>query len=261
MAGEGLPVLFLHGWALGNRSYKRPLERLARLGCRVYAPALPGLGGSADLPADPCGLDGYAAWADAFVAAVGEKGPVHVVGHSLGGAVAVKLAHDFPDRVRALVLMNSLGGDVWRTGGGKIFRMADRPLLDWVSQFSKDLLLDWRAPWTLAAILEDAAPNIVTNPLGIWRLANAARRVDLARELSALRSSRVPVVAVSGSGDCIVPRASFQSLCEALGLRGRVVKGRHSWMLSDPGTFAAVMADVLSTAPESYGDVEARAAG
>ncbi len=35
VAGDGLPVLFLHGWGLGQHSYKRALKRLVRLGCRV----------------------------------------------------------------------------------------------------------------------------------------------------------------------------------------------------------------------------------
>ena len=31
-AGEGLPVVFLHGWGLGQHAYRRPLKRLAQLG-------------------------------------------------------------------------------------------------------------------------------------------------------------------------------------------------------------------------------------
>jgi pimeloyl-ACP methyl ester carboxylesterase len=49
-AGTGVPVLFLHGWGLGQHTYKRSLRRLVHLGCRVFAPALPGFGGTADLP-------------------------------------------------------------------------------------------------------------------------------------------------------------------------------------------------------------------
>ena len=50
VAGHGLPVLFLHGWGLGIRAYKRSLKRLVRLGCRVVAPAMPEFGGTAGLP-------------------------------------------------------------------------------------------------------------------------------------------------------------------------------------------------------------------
>src|SRR5260370_31984787 len=64
VAGEGLPVLFLHGWALGQHSYKRALKRLVHLGCRVYAPALPGFGGTPELPKRQFSFAGYAEWVD-----------------------------------------------------------------------------------------------------------------------------------------------------------------------------------------------------
>src|SRR5438876_146282 len=77
--GDGLPVLFLHGWALGQHSYKRPLNRLARLGCRVYAPAQPGFGGTTDLPDDRFDFSGYATWASDFLDAVAVKEPALVI--------------------------------------------------------------------------------------------------------------------------------------------------------------------------------------
>ncbi|HVA72964.1 MAG TPA: alpha/beta hydrolase [Acidimicrobiales bacterium] len=248
VAGEGVPVLFVHGWALGNRAYKRALSRLARLGCRVYAPALPGFGGSATLPARHCGLDAYAAWANAFLAAVSEEGPVVAVGHSFGAAVAAKLAHDFPGRASQLVLINPLGGSVWKSSGDKTRTMAERPLWDWAVSFPKDLLLDRRALLTLAAVVEDAGPNLATNPMGVWRAAELARRIDLAAELDALRRSGMPVRAVWAEGDVIIPKACFESLCEALGRPGTVVRGRHSWLLADPESFAEVMAETVAAA-------------
>lgn len=260
VAGEGVPVLFIHGWGLGNRSYKHALNRLVRMGCKVYAPALPGFGGSTDLKARQRGLDAYAAWANAFLAAVGEDGPVIAVGHSFGAAVAAKLAHDFPRRVSQLVLINPLGGSVWKGSGATARTMAERPLWDWAVSFPRDLLLDRRALVVLAAIVEDAGPNLVSNPIAVWRAAGLARRVDLAAELAALRKSGTPVHAVWADGDAIIPRACFESLCEALGLTGTVVRGRHSWLLGDIESFAGVMADTVAAAAAVPPGV-ARAAG
>src|SRR3954452_22877104 len=84
---DGLPVLFLHGWALGVRSYRRSIDRLVALGCQVYAPALPGFGGSADLPKRNFSLIGYADWVDAFCETVGINEQVFLIGHSFGGGV------------------------------------------------------------------------------------------------------------------------------------------------------------------------------
>ena len=79
-------MVFIHGWALGQHAYKRALKRLVHLGCRVYAPALPGFGGSAAAARlRRATWPGYAAWADAFLDAVGVDEPVFAIGHSFGG--------------------------------------------------------------------------------------------------------------------------------------------------------------------------------
>ena len=67
IGGQGLPVLFLPGWALGWRAYRRALKRLVSLGCRVHAPSLPGVGRSSALPSGQDTLAGLAAWADRFL--------------------------------------------------------------------------------------------------------------------------------------------------------------------------------------------------
>lgn len=103
-------MLSLHGWALGNTAYKRAARRLTDRGCRVYAPAMPGFGRTAGLPGDAMSIAGYAAWVDAFLETVDVDEPALVIGHSFGGGVAIKLAHDFPERVRHLVLLNSVVG-------------------------------------------------------------------------------------------------------------------------------------------------------
>src|SRR5689334_17375218 len=101
-------VVFLHGWALSDHTYRRSVEMLAHRGYEVLTPALPGFGGTADLPLAELSLEGYAAWVVAFLDVVGVQGPVTLVGHSFGGAVAIKTTHDFADRVGRLVLVNSI---------------------------------------------------------------------------------------------------------------------------------------------------------
>jgi pimeloyl-ACP methyl ester carboxylesterase len=248
VAGSGLPVLFVHGWALGQHAYKRALKRLVRLGCRVYAPALPGFGGSAALPPDECNLEGYAAWLDAFLREVGIDEPVFAVGHSFGGGVATKLAHDFPDRVGYLVLINSVGGGTWLRAGNKVRSMAERPLWDWAVNFPYDLLMAPGLLTTVRAVLEDAVPNIARNPLGVWRVGSLARRADLTADLAALKARQLPVLVLWGEGDGIIPRASFEALCAAVGSAGKVVPGRHTWLLADPDSFGEVMANSVTVA-------------
>src|SRR5260370_26237844 len=88
VAGDGIPLLFLHGWGLAHHAYKRPLKRLVQLGCRVYAPAQPGFGGTAHLPRDQFSLAGHAAWVHDLLTALATTEPLLRVGHSFGSAAA-----------------------------------------------------------------------------------------------------------------------------------------------------------------------------
>ena len=236
VAGEGLPVLFLHGWGLGQHAYKRALKRLVRLGCQVFAPALPGFGGTPDLPRRDFSLDGYAAWVDSFLAAVGVDEPVFLIGHSFGGGVAIQTASDFPERVRSLVLVNSLGGS-----------MAGRPIWDWGIHFPAEVL-PFQLTKVLPVVLEDAVPNLMRNPRAMWKVANLARKADLAEELEELKRRHSPVVVLWGDKDRIIPRSSFDDLCTTIGLQGEVVEGNHSWLLADPDAFGEVMTNVVGVA-------------
>jgi pimeloyl-ACP methyl ester carboxylesterase len=249
-AGVGLPVLFLHGWALGGRSYKRAMKRLVRLGCQVFAPALPGFGGSAQLPGRDCTLPAYAAWVAGFLDEVGVDEPALVAGHSLGGAVAAQFAHDFPDRVARLVLINAVGGGVWSAAAGKVRPMAERPLWDWAVALSKDVSGASASPLS-KVVVEEALPNLASNPLAVWRAAGLARRADLAAELLGIRRAGVPVTVVSSDGDLVVPRASFEAVCNRLGVEGRLVEGGHSWLIADPDAFAEVMLPAVAAARAS----------
>lgn len=247
-AGEGLPVVFLHGWGLGQHAYRRPLKRLAQLGCHVWAPALPGFGGTADLPGEDFSLAGYAAWIDEFLRAVDLDEPAVVVGHSFGGGVAIKLAHDFQARVRSLVLVNSIGGSAWAHSGSTVRSMAERPLWDWGLHFPSDVLLVPQLARVLPIVLQEAVPNLIRNPRALLRVGALARRADLTPELEALKERRLPVVVLWGDGDRIIPKPSFDALCRAIGSEGEVVNGNHSWLLADPDSFGEIMTNVVGVA-------------
>lgn len=229
----GPPVLFLHGWALGSRAYKRAIRRLTSRGCRVYAPALPSFGGTADLPATAMDITGYAAWVSSFMEVVGIDEPALVIGHSFGGGIAIKLAHTRPDLVRYLVLLNSVGG------------VAPRPPVAWVAGFGRELWPLSQGMETVRAMRADLIPNLVRNPLGLARAGRLAQEADLRAELADLRHRGVPVMALTSDGDGVIPRGAFEALCDAVGTDGHVIAGRHSWLLADPDYFGEVLAAVV----------------
>jgi pimeloyl-ACP methyl ester carboxylesterase len=98
--GEGPPLLLVHGFggAAWNFSELAPLLP----GRRLIVPDLPGHGGSSPLPAPT--LTGFA---DALAAIL--EGPVDVLGHSMGGVVALRLAERHPSLVRRIVLAAAAG--------------------------------------------------------------------------------------------------------------------------------------------------------
>lgn len=251
VAGEGPPIVLLHGWGLAHRTYRRALRELAQHGAQVWAPALPGFGGTPELPADELSLRGFAAWVIAFLDAVGLDQPVTLVGHSFGGGVAIQAAHDAPGRVSRLVCVNSIGGSAWTEERGVVRSLAQRPLWDWGLHLQADLL-PWRqASRVIPVILGDALPNLVRNPGALWRVGHLARTADLTAELETLKQRELPVVVLWGREDNVLPPACLASLRGALGDPEVItVDGNHSWLLSNPKAFGEVMTNVVGLIPQ-----------
>jgi pimeloyl-ACP methyl ester carboxylesterase len=102
VAGEGETLVLVHGLG-GSAANWLALAPLLLPGRRVLVPELPGHGGSDPLPA-AASLNAYA---DRIAGLLDE--PAAVVGHSLGGAVALRLAIRRPELVRAVVLAGAAG--------------------------------------------------------------------------------------------------------------------------------------------------------
>ncbi len=106
-AGDGDPVILLHGFPENSHSYRFQLPALAEAGYRAIAPDLRGYG-ETDAP------EGVAEYAFpklvgdilGLIAALGEES-AHIVGHDWGGSIAWALAANVPDRVRSLTILNS----------------------------------------------------------------------------------------------------------------------------------------------------------
>jgi pimeloyl-ACP methyl ester carboxylesterase len=105
-AGSGPALLLLHGIANSSETW----ERAASLLCErftVIAPDLLGHGESAT-PRGDYSLGAHASGARDIATALGHE-RVTVVGHSLGGGIAMQFAYQFPERTERLVLVSSGG--------------------------------------------------------------------------------------------------------------------------------------------------------
>jgi pyruvate dehydrogenase E2 component (dihydrolipoamide acetyltransferase) len=106
--GDGVPIVFIHGFGGDLNNWQFNQEALAA-GRATYALDLPGHGGSTkDLGAGPVDVT---ALADAVLDFMDAKGiaKAHLVGHSLGGAIALHLALSHGDRVGSVTAICSAG--------------------------------------------------------------------------------------------------------------------------------------------------------
>jgi pimeloyl-ACP methyl ester carboxylesterase len=95
--GRGSPLIFLHGWFGSWRYWWGSMQALSTH-FRTFAVDLWGFGDSSKTP-DRYSLDGNVLLLDQFISRLGISGPVMLVGHSLGAAVALRYASEHPDTV------------------------------------------------------------------------------------------------------------------------------------------------------------------
>ena len=103
-AGEGEPLLMLHGLGATKAEFLPTLAALAPAGFRIVAIDLPGFGDSDKPFAAAYDPPFFARWVEAAMDALGID-RAHVLGHSMGGRVALEVGLRHADRVKSLVLM------------------------------------------------------------------------------------------------------------------------------------------------------------
>ncbi|HEY3943106.1 MAG TPA: alpha/beta fold hydrolase [Acidimicrobiales bacterium] len=255
-------ALNLHGNLADGTTYRPESLHLARtLGWRVLTPDLPGFGRSDPARAGRPVLAELAervGWALDHAGA----GPIVVLGHSMGAAVAVALAHARRAQVLGLICRDGVTTPGWK--------QRRSPLAVSVPFLGPDLAL--LVDLGIAAALE--APSLVTRrPAGLrsvlpgrWRAALAAPgtlaagaamlTLDLRPELGDLRQAGIPMLGVWGRGDRVVGRRAAEEFAAATGAAMHQVPGGHSWMLRRPER----QAEMLVASPAGQAFLEAVAA-
>ena len=106
-AGRGPVLLALHGFSDRKETWLTALPWLAR-SFDVIAPDLPGFGGAPVVAPARATVVAQVATMLGLLDALGLD-RVHVVGNSMGGGIAARLAHDHPARVRSVALLAAAG--------------------------------------------------------------------------------------------------------------------------------------------------------
>jgi pimeloyl-ACP methyl ester carboxylesterase len=272
--GHGPLVLLVHGITGCAATWDPVTERLAR-DHRVLVPDLLGHGDSAK-PRGDYSLGAHAAGLRDLLIALGEERAT-VVGHSLGGGIAMQFAYQFAQRVERLALVSSggLGREVSLLlraaalpGAGRVLPLIAAPwLLDAGAVTARALgRVGLRAGSDLSGMAQGIASlgsvearaafvatvQSVIDPGG--QRVNASDRLYLAAE--------VPTLILWGERDPMIPVAHAHAAHAAMpGSRLELFEAAgHFPFHDDPERFAAVLADfVATTAPAAIDDEQTRA--
>ncbi len=238
--GERVVVL-IHGAGGSHLHWPAELRRLP--GAAVYAVDLPGHGRSTGGGRER--IEDYAADLLAWLDRVGVERAVWI-GHSMGGAIAQRLALDAPERTAGLVLV----------GTGARLRVASAILEGIEHDFAAviDLIAAWAwGPGADPALVDvgrqttgEAGPQIL---LGDFLACDC---FDVRQEVGQIT---VPTLAISGSEDRLTPPKFGRWLAEQIPQADfRQIEGAgHMVMLERPAEVASAVSELLNSLPESSG--------
>ncbi len=103
--GRGEPLVLLHGWNSSSKQWLMNLKAFAPR-FRAIAPDLPGFGDSEECESFPYTRDGMADFVEAFRRAL-RLPSLHLLGHAMGGCIAVRYAVRYREAVERLVLVST----------------------------------------------------------------------------------------------------------------------------------------------------------
>lgn len=250
VAGHGMPLVVVHGFAAEGLLYAQSLSRLVSMGFKVVAIDTAGHGGTAVLPRDGMQLAAYSRLLGRAVTELGIRRAVYV-GHSMGGRLVTELAAGEPDRAVAVVLVDAIVGDTWdrimsacRWWPPFLSVFGTAALVDSMTNISLD---DMNQTAKLTSLYARTFFGDVTRP---WQLLNPFLSVLRSSEsgplLDRLRAEGIPTTVIHGDRDYVVPVSSARDAARRSGGDLVIVEGAsHSWMLKDPETLPAIIGTLL----------------
>jgi pimeloyl-ACP methyl ester carboxylesterase len=215
--GPGPAVVLLHGFPLGREMWKEQVSGIGSI-YRVIAPDLRGHGDS-PAPEGDYTIDEMADDVIELLDSLGLDMPVVVGGLSMGGYVALSLVARYPERVRALMLMDTRAAADSPEAAEKREELARAVLAAGDSGPAVEAMI----PRLFARITLEERPERVT-PLRELMERNSARGVVGALRAMATRpdrradlaSIRVPTLVLVGAEDVVTPPAEARAMADAI---------------------------------------------
>ena len=214
--GEGLPVLFVHGFPFDRTLWRHQLATLSR--ARRIAFDLRGVGGSGVPP----GGDGYSLsrYADDLVAVLDAVGVGEAVlcGLSMGGYVIFELLRRHPARVKAMILADTkpqADSAEAKRGREELTQVAERE--------GPDAVIERLLPRLLAPATQATQPEVAgqVREMGRrWSLPGLVGALRVLRDrpdsTETLRGVRVPTLVLVGSDDEIAPPDTARAMAQLI---------------------------------------------
>ena len=270
IAGEGPPLLLIHGIGDSSATWRTVIAQLAR-NHLVIAPDLLGHGASAKPRADYS----VAAYANGMRDLLGvlDVDRVTLVGHSLGGGVAMQFAYQFPEKTERMVLVASGGAG---RGVSPLLRAATLP-------GAQAVISGLRLPGArLAVNLAVAVAAKLDTGIGldapdlrrvVDALPDATARAAFIRTLRAVVDWRgqvvtmldrcylaraMPTLLMWGSRDSVLPVGhAYQAHAAMPGSRLEIFDGAgHFPFRTDPDRFVRLLEEFCATTVASEWGVE-----
>ena len=174
-----------------------------------------------------------------------------VLGHSMGGAVAVQFAHDYPERTLGVIYRDGVATSSWKHRRG-LFTLLLGPVVpdlgtafDFLTAFAADL--PDLAISRMTSLAATAAPDIrlnaraFANTLPVGAMLMACDFTDAAAAVGA--GGDIPILPMHGRFDRLVPPATGREFAELVGQDVWWILGGHSWMIARPATQLNVLRD------------------
>lgn len=235
-------MLWIHGWAANSHVFT-PLRDDMPQNWQIRTPDLPGHGAAPDN-----GVFDIIAIADALAAEIDEQQPADVLGWSLGGLVALHLAHRHPHKVRKLCLTASFAKflaepdypeGLSNPALGKMITLFRQDYQKYMRQF---LELQFLYAKAARPLMERVLPDIVKHgtPAALETALNALSAAD-ARAL--LPEIQQPVLLIYGDKDSITPPRMGDYLARHLpnAEMHTIPQAAHAPFLSHPAQFSALL--------------------
>lgn len=258
VAGRGVPFVVVHGFSAEGLLYAQTLSRLVSAGFKVIAIDTAGHGGTAGFASGGGDMAGYGALLGRAVDHLGIRRALYA-GHSMGGRLVSELIGREPRRAIAVMLIDAIVGEAWdrRVALSRFMPPlmgATGAVLVADTVTTAPIVRNPRQALKLARLLVPVATHNLVRPQGLIGAAVSIMRSGPSRWLlESMADHLVPVYVVHGDRDYAVPVKT--AVDAARRTRGELIMvhgASHSWLLRDPETMPAIVAELLES---SMGDV------